>query len=96
MSALTAIEVKLRRISPELEAVVSVLQVAQSVTGLGGDAARTGLRVLDAALKALEANAAGFTTHEELMREMAQAHADLAADRAAEDAAVDAMPEPAA
>lgn len=86
MSTLTAIEIKLRAISPDLEAVLAVLQVAQSVTGLGGASAATGLKVLDAALKALEANAAGTVTHEVLMQQLAQAHADLAADRAAEDA----------
>ncbi len=88
MSTLTAIENKLRAISPDLEAVLSVLQVAQSVTGLGGASAATGLKVLDAALKALEANAAGTLTHEQLVQQLEKAHADLAADRTAEDAEV--------
>lgn len=86
MSTLTAIEHKLRAISPELEAVLSVLQVAQSVTGLGGPAAATGLKILDAALKALESHASGAITHEQLMTELSRAHADMAADRSAEDA----------
>lgn len=85
MSALTAIETKLRGISPELEAVVSVLQVAQSVTGLGGAAAESGLKILDSALKALEAGASGALTHEQMMAEIQAQHAALASSRAAED-----------
>jgi len=97
MSALTAIENKLRAISPELEDVLAVLRVVQSATQLGGSSAATALTVLDAALKALEAGASGAITHEQLMQQLTQAHADLAGDRAAEDAALAAkFPAPAA
>jgi hypothetical protein len=89
MSALTELEAKLLKISPEMEAIVSVLQVAQSVTGLGGSGAAVGLKILDAALKALEKNASGVVTHAELMTQLDQAHADLKADRAAEDAEIE-------
>lgn len=87
MSALTAIEAKLRSISPELEDVIAVLRVVQGATGLGGPAAQTGLDIAAAALKALEDHASGSITHEQLMAQIAQAHADTAADRASEDAA---------
>jgi ribosomal protein L12E/L44/L45/RPP1/RPP2 len=86
MSALTNLEAKLLAISPELEAVIAVLQVAQSVTGLGGPSAAVGIKVLDAALKALEKNASGVLTHDELMAQVTEAHGTLAAARATEDA----------
>lgn len=85
MSQLTALEAKLRAISPELEAVVSVLQVAQSVTGLGGKSAATGLQVLAAALQALESQAAGAITHQQLLDQLHEAHDTLATNREAED-----------
>jgi hypothetical protein len=85
MSALTTIEAKLLKISPELEAVMAVLQVAQTVTGMGGSGAAVGLKILDSALKALEANAQGLVTHADLMGQLHQAATDLAAARAGED-----------
>lgn len=93
MSAFTAIENWIRQQQPELEAVVSVLQVAQSITGLGGAAAATGLKVFEAAL---EAGASGASTHEQMMAELVKAHEDLAGQRAAEDAEIAAKLPPAA
>lgn len=90
MSTLTTLEAKLLKISPELEAVVAVLQVAQSATGMGGSGAAVGLKILDAALKALDANAQGLVTHADLMGQLHQASADLAAARAGEDADLEA------
>jgi len=87
MIALTALEAKLRAISPELEDVIAVLRVVQGATGLGGQAAQTGLDIAGAAVQALEDHAAGAITHDQLLAQIAQAHADTAADRAAEDAA---------
>lgn len=90
MSTLTALEAKLLALAPELEAIVSVLQVAQTVTGMGGSGAAVGLKILDAALKALEANAQGVVTHADLMGQLHQAGAELAGARAGEDADLEA------
>lgn len=95
MSTFTTLEKKLLDISPDLEAVVSVLQVAQSVTGLGGTAAATGLKVLDGALKALMANAGGELTHEQMMAEIQKAHETLRAERIGDDLALAAKAAPA-
>lgn len=92
MSNLTAIEDKLRTISPELEDVIAVLQVIQSATKIGGASAATGLAVVEAALKALEGSASGALTHAALLDQLAQAQQDLAADRKAEDAEIAALP----
>ena len=90
MSLLTTLEDKLRAISPELEDVIAVLMVIQQATKLGGASASTGLAVVAAAIKALEQQAAGALTHQDLLDHLAQAQSDLFADRAAEDAEVEA------
>lgn len=86
MSILTSIVNKLRSISPELEDLVTFLQVIQSATKLGGASASTGLAVVAAALKALEDKTSGAITHEQFLSQIAQAQADLSADRQGEDA----------
>lgn len=94
MSDLTKIFDKLRGMAPEGEAIIAVLEVAQSVTGLGGAGAAEGLRLLDAALRALEAGSHDAVTHEQILAQVAALHDQSAGDRAKEDAELDAMAPP--
>jgi hypothetical protein len=102
MSDLIKIIDKLRTLAPEGEAVIAVLEVAQSVTGLGGTAAAEGLRLIDAALKSLETGSHDPVTHAQIMQRVADLHDATSADRAREDAELAALnpapptPEPAA
>src|SRR5690242_13725964 len=91
MSILTNLETKLLSISPELEDVVAGLQVVQSATQLGGSSASTGLAIIAAVLKSLDAKVAGALTHTDFLAQIAQAAADLKADRTAEDAELAAL-----
>ena len=91
MSALTNVTNKLRSISPELESVITVLEVAQSVTGVGGAGAAQALRMLEAALKTIEAGAAGNLTADQVAVQLGQIRTNLAADRAAVDAQLGAL-----
>ena len=91
MSALTNVTNKLRSISPELESVITVLEVAQSVTGVGGAGAAQALRMLEAALKTIEAGAAGNLTADQVAVQLGQIRTSLAADRAAVDAQLAAL-----
>ena len=95
MSNLTKLFDKLRGLAPEGEAIVAVLEVAQSITGLGGAGAAEGLRLLDAALKALESGTHDAVTHEQILAQVAALHDQSAGDRAKEDAELDAMAPPA-
>ncbi|HET9893212.1 MAG TPA: hypothetical protein VFQ42_22230 [Mycobacterium sp.] len=88
MSTLTEYFDKIRALAPEVEPLVAVVEVAQSVTGIGGPGAATALKVLDAALQTLAAGAAGSLTHDQMMAQIAQFHANLRQDQSAEDAAL--------
>lgn len=91
MSALTNITNKLRAISPDLESVITVLEVAQSVTGVGGAGAAEALRMLDAALRTIEAGASGNLTADQVAVQLGQIRASLATDRAQVDAELAAL-----
>lgn len=91
MSALTNVTNKLRSISPDLESVITVLEVAQSVTGVGGAGAAEALRMLDAALRTIEAGAAGNLTADQVAVQLGQIRASLASDRASVDAELAAL-----
>ena len=94
MSDLTKVFDKLRDLAPEGEAVIAVLEVVQSVTKLGGDGAAEGLRLLDAALKALESGSHDAVTHAQILGQVAALHDQSAGDRAREDAELDALAPP--
>jgi hypothetical protein len=86
MSTFTKFFDKLRGLAPEADIALEILAVAQSITGVGGPSAATGIKVLRSAFAALDSHAAGHLTHEELMQHLVQAHEQLASIRAIEDA----------
>jgi hypothetical protein len=100
MSSLpTKIIDKLRELAPEGETVIAVLEVAQSVTGLGGNSAAEALKLLEAALRSLETGSHDSVSHAQIMQRVADLHDATSADRAREDAELAALtpaPEPAA
>jgi hypothetical protein len=82
---------KLRELAPEGETVIAVLEVAQSVTGLGGTSAAEALKLLEAALKSLETGSHDPVTHEQILQRVAQLHDDAATEREREDAELAAL-----
>lgn len=94
MSALTKYFDKLRGVAPEVEPVLAVLEVMQAVTGVGGPGAAAALKILDSALRSLEAAASGVLTHEDVVAQLRQMGAEVTADRAREDAELAAMGPP--
>jgi len=88
MSALSSISDKIRAADPKiLDAVISFLELVQAATGIGGTTTHAGLEAVGAGLRALDSHAAGAITHDQLIAQIAHAHAQTAADRADQDAA---------
>lgn len=86
MSKISDLYEELRALSPKIEPVLAVLEVAQAVTGLGGARAAEGLKILETALKSLGDGASGALTHDQVMAQLAAIRLGVAADEAGEDA----------
>jgi hypothetical protein len=95
MSELTRILDRIRDALPEYgEPIIAVLEIAQAATGLGGTAAAQGLRMLEAALKALEQGSHDPVEHAAILAKVAELHDQTSADRAREDAELAALTPP--
>jgi len=86
VSAISTLFDDLRSISPKVEPLIAVVEVALSVTGLGGAAAVEAVTILESALKAFEAGASGTLTADQVLAEMAKIKST--AIEAAQDAAL--------
>lgn len=96
MSDFTKILDRIREALPEYgEPIIAVLEIAQAATGLGGNAAEQGLRMLEAALKALEQGSHDPIAHATILAKVAELHDQTSADRAREDAELAALAPPA-
>lgn len=80
----------IRRIANLIEPAFAIVELAQSITGLGGPRATEALRALDAAVKAFGAAADGKLTKDQVLDELARLRAALGANDADADAALTA------
>lgn len=89
-----ALRARLAHLAPEIDPILTVLEVAQSVTGVGGPGAATALKVIETALSTLAQQTSGALTHDELVQRLADLKADAVAQihaiEAGQDAALDA------
>ena len=87
MSALQTAITDVRKVAGLIEPALSLALLAQQLTGVGGPGASTAIQVLDAAVKALEAGAAGKLSTADVLARIDQLASTLAAnDKAADDA----------
>lgn len=89
-----ALRAKLSHLAPEIDPILSVLEVAQAATGLGGAGVALGIKLIESALAALASQQAGALTHDQLVARLAELKAEastqIAAIEADQDAALDA------
>lgn len=90
MSVLDTVLSDVAKVARLIEPAFAVIAIAQQVTGLGGESAAMGIKVLDAAVKALEQAARGAITHDEVMAELAKLSAGLRSNDDAADTALNA------
>lgn len=76
---------KLSHLAPEIDPILTVLEVALSVTGIGGPGAVSALKILQTALDTLAQASLGTLTHDQLVQQLA----DLKAEASAQIAAIE-------
>lgn len=81
---------KLSHLAPEIDPILTVLEVALSVTGIGGPGAVNALKVIQAALDTLAQASLGTLTHDQLVQQLADLKAEASAQIVAIESAQDA------
>lgn len=87
MSALATALADAKRAATMIEPALSLALLAQGLTGVGGPGAEQALKILDAAVKALEAGADGTLSAAQASERIGALTSALAANDAAADAA---------
>lgn len=92
-----SLRAKLSHLAPEIDPVLTFLEVA--LAAIGGTSAAAAVQVIKTALDSLAAQAGGTLTHDELVQKLAdlkaEAVAQITAIEGAQDAALEArFPEP--
>ena len=85
---------ELAHLSPMIDPILTVLEIVQGLSGVGGPAAASALKVIQTALDTLAQQALGAMTHDQLVQTLsdlkAEAAAQLMAIEGAQDAALSA------
>lgn len=94
MSTITTVIADARKVAGLIEPALAIVALAQSLTKVGGPGAAAAIQVLDAAVKAFEAGAAGTMTSAEVTARISSLETTLddtlAADNAGAHSALDA------
>lgn len=69
---------ELAHLSPKIDPLMALLEVAQAATGVGGAGAATALRVLQSALDAFAGMQAGTMTSDQLSDKLTELKAEIA------------------
>ena len=74
---LNGLRSELAHLSPKIDPILTLLEVAQAASGVGGPGAATALKVLQAAFDAFASQQAGTMTSEQLTAQLAALKAEI-------------------